>query len=352
MRCIWENGPSSWSSPSHAMPSMITSTAAWLERSRSVSSMRRMKSPPVARANAQGYGAERMLPRWINPVGDGAKRGRTRPAPEAVVSVMSISSGPRGASFKIQSIQRAGAKLAARSPSRTRRPATILCLNLLGIRQRQAGGVFLSLLHPHPPLVQAGDALGGNVSGHINTIKAGRIKPYDGAIEGAHRLFHAVHILINQCVAANRLANLFHGAAMGHQFAAGGHVNTVHVGVTHRRCSAGKVHLARAGIACHLHDLAAGGATHDGIVHQQHIAALELAADHIELLAHRLLAHTLPRHDEGPAHIAVLDKAFAVWDAQQVSQLRGTGAAGLGDRDDHVDFVGWHGRHHALGKGL
>ena len=39
---------------SQAMPSMITSTAAWLERSRSVSSMRRIKSPPVARANAQG----------------------------------------------------------------------------------------------------------------------------------------------------------------------------------------------------------------------------------------------------------------------------------------------------------
>ena len=44
--------------------------------------MRKMKSPPLGwcleRANAQGYRAERMLPKWIKPVGDGAKRVRTR----------------------------------------------------------------------------------------------------------------------------------------------------------------------------------------------------------------------------------------------------------------------------------
>jgi hypothetical protein len=36
--------------------------------------MRKMKVPPCDLANAQGYKAERILPRWINPVGDGAKR--------------------------------------------------------------------------------------------------------------------------------------------------------------------------------------------------------------------------------------------------------------------------------------
>jgi hypothetical protein len=55
---------------------MITSTAACDERSTSVSSMRRMKSPPCERANAHGYNAERMLPRWMKPVGEGAKRVR------------------------------------------------------------------------------------------------------------------------------------------------------------------------------------------------------------------------------------------------------------------------------------
>src|SRR3989442_5393802 len=35
------------------------------------------------------------------------------------------------------------------------------------------------------------------------------------------------------------------------------------------------------------------------------LAALELAADGVELLAHRFLARGLARHDEGPAHVAV-----------------------------------------------
>eukprot|EP01038_Epipyxis_sp_PR26KG_P018386 gene18385-25903_t len=89
------------------MPSMMTSTAAWLERSRSVSSMRKMKSPPVARANAQGYSAERILPRWMKPVGDGAKRVRMRPVLVAVVSVITINAGPPWGQFKLGSIRRA-----------------------------------------------------------------------------------------------------------------------------------------------------------------------------------------------------------------------------------------------------
>src|SRR5450830_142245 len=60
------------------MPSRITSTEACVERSRSVSSMRKIKSPSMARANAHGYRAERMLPRWMKPVGDGANRVRMR----------------------------------------------------------------------------------------------------------------------------------------------------------------------------------------------------------------------------------------------------------------------------------
>src|SRR5665647_39077 len=59
------------------MLSRITSTEACVERSRSVSSIRKIKSPPIARANAHGYRAERMLPRWMKPVGDGANRVRT-----------------------------------------------------------------------------------------------------------------------------------------------------------------------------------------------------------------------------------------------------------------------------------
>ena len=49
-------------------------------RSWSVSSMRRMKVPPVLRAQSQLKSAVRTPPMWRYPVGDGAKRRRGLPA--------------------------------------------------------------------------------------------------------------------------------------------------------------------------------------------------------------------------------------------------------------------------------
>jgi len=48
--------------------------------------------------------------------------------------------------------------------------------------------------------------------------------------------------------------------------------------------------------------------------------------------------------------VAVFHEAFAVGQAQQLGQLGGAGAAGFGDRDDHIDFVRRHGGDHALGQ--
>src|SRR5688572_5869249 len=45
-----------------------------VDRSRSVSSRRRMKRPPLARANRSLSSAVRILPAWSRPVGLGAKR--------------------------------------------------------------------------------------------------------------------------------------------------------------------------------------------------------------------------------------------------------------------------------------
>ena len=139
---------------------------------------------------------------------------------------------------------------------------------------------------------------------------------------------------------------------MRHQFLAGRHIDAIDIGVAHGRCSAGQIDLAGTSVARHLHNFVAGGAAHDGIVHQQHVAALEFAGNGVELLPHRLFSHRLPRHDEGATHIAVFHKAFAVRQAQQLRQLRGAGSAGFGDGDDHVNLVGRHGRDHALGQRL
>src|SRR5690625_7019793 len=56
------------------MPSRMACTELSLERSRSVSSMRRTNCPPVARAASQANSAVLAPPICKSPVGEGAKR--------------------------------------------------------------------------------------------------------------------------------------------------------------------------------------------------------------------------------------------------------------------------------------
>src|SRR4051794_17983479 len=76
-RSDWKIGPSSKSSSSQTSASRICSTFSGVERSRSVSSIRRTSSPPRPRAKSQLYSAVLAPPMWRAPVGDGAKRTRT-----------------------------------------------------------------------------------------------------------------------------------------------------------------------------------------------------------------------------------------------------------------------------------
>src|SRR5512133_882252 len=112
--------------PSQAMLSRITSTAACDERSRSVSSMRRMKVPFCERAKAHGYSAERMLPRWMKPVGEGAKRVRT-----------------------------------------------VMGSGVLGVGQREARGVFFQRVFlAHARGVDARDVVDVDVARHVHAVEA------------------------------------------------------------------------------------------------------------------------------------------------------------------------------------
>src|ERR1700722_19087747 len=67
---------SSQSRFSHFSPSKMESTEAWVLRSTSVSSSRRIMVPPLWRAYNQLKMNVRALPTCRNPVGDGAKRTR------------------------------------------------------------------------------------------------------------------------------------------------------------------------------------------------------------------------------------------------------------------------------------
>ncbi|MFM2065281.1 MAG: hypothetical protein RLZZ584_190 [Pseudomonadota bacterium] len=162
----------------------------------------------------------------------------------------------------------------------------------------------------------------------------------DGRVERGDGALHGIHILVDQGVAADVGADLLDAAVVRDQLLGRGHVDAVDVGVTHRRRGRGHVDLVGAGLARHLHDLLRGRAAHDGVVHQQHVAALEFHGHGVELLAHALLAHRLARHDEGAADVAVLHEAFAVGLAQLLRQLHGRGPARFGNGDHHVDLGG------------
>src|SRR5258705_516605 len=75
----WKKGPSSQVSPSQVSPSRIVRTLSSVERSWSVSSILKMKTPPLRRAKSQLNRAVRAPPTWRNPVGLGAKRTRAAP---------------------------------------------------------------------------------------------------------------------------------------------------------------------------------------------------------------------------------------------------------------------------------
>src|SRR3954451_20343703 len=78
-RCDWKMGPSSKSNSSQRSASRICATFSGVERSRSVSSMRRTNVPPSWRAASQLNSAVRGPPMCSAPVGEGAKRRRIAP---------------------------------------------------------------------------------------------------------------------------------------------------------------------------------------------------------------------------------------------------------------------------------
>jgi hypothetical protein len=186
--------------------------------------------------------------------------------------------------------------------------------------------------------LQPVQVLGRNVAGDVDAIEAGGFHAGQRRIHVHDRLLQRLDVLVDQAVGRDLAADFLDGAAVGDQLVAGRHVDAVHVRVQHRRRSRSEEHLAGAGFARHLHDLAAGGAAHDRVVDQQHVLVLEFGGDGVELLAHRLPAHALPRHDEGAADVAVLDEAFAVLDAQLQRQLDRGRARGIRNRHHDVDF--------------
>ncbi len=125
---------------------------------------------------------------------------------------------------------------------------------------------------------------------------------------------------------------------MSDQLVGGRHVDTVDVREANFRCRRGQIDLLRTRFTGHLNNLLRGGATHDGVIHQQHVLIAELSAVGVQLAAHRFTAQLLAWHDKGAANIAVLHEALAIGFTQDARHLQRDIAGGFRDRDDHIDI--------------
>src|SRR5919107_5182414 len=94
--------------------------------------------------------------------------------------------------------------------------------------------------------------------------------------------------------------------------------------------------FGRAGLEQQLDQLAAGVATHDGVVHHDHPVALDHARQRVELEPDAELAHAVGRLDKGPPHVAVLYEAFRVRDAAPLRVADRRHHPRIGDGDHHI----------------
>src|SRR5882762_10198681 len=192
-----------------------------------------------------------------------------------------------------------------------------------------AFGVVPRVARGIAPDLDVAQVVAGDIPRDVVPVEARGLEVLQPRIGAAHRVLQRVKVLVDERIGADLSRHLLLAAMRGDQLGAGRHVDAVDIGEAHRRRRRGEEHLARARFARHLHDLAAGGAAHDRVVHQQHVLASELHRHRVQLLAHRALAHRLPGHDEGAADVAVLDEALAVGHAQAGRELQRRRAAGV-----------------------
>ena len=124
----------------------------------------------------------------------------------------------------------------------------------------------------------------------------------------ADRLVDALERQVGQRVGAQLGGDLGLRAAVGDHLLARRHVDPVVAGVADRRRGDAHVHLARARVAQHLHDLARGVAAHDRVVDDDEALARDDLGQRVELQPQAVLAQLLAGLDERARDVAVLDR--------------------------------------------
>src|SRR5438132_2619512 len=149
----------------------------------------------------------------------------------------------------------------------------------------------------------------------LNQVFAGEAGVAERARLGLGGLVHPVLREVAEAVGGDVLGDLGLGVRGGDQLAAHGSVDAVEARPAGGRRADAQVHFARAGIADHLDDLAAGRAADDRIVDHHHALAADDAGDRVELELDAEVADRLRRLDEGAADVMTADEPHVVRDS-------------------------------------
>ena len=156
----------------------------------------------------------------------------------------------------------------------------------------------------------------------------------------AHAAVEVLHGQVAQGVGLHEGGDLSQGHVGGDEVLALGRVDAVEAGVGRGRAGDAHVHLRRTGLAHHLHDLLAGGATHDAVVHQHHALARQQVADRVQLHLHAEAADGLFGLDEGAPDVVVADDAEVEGDAGLLGVAQGRADATVRHRHHQIRFHG------------
>ena len=213
------------------------------------------------------------------------------------------------------------------------RSAARLCTDVTAVRRRRNGNAAQA---------RAGPASSSSANlPFASSVRSSGYSPEKQASQcvaalAADRLVDALEREVGERVALQVLGDLLDRAPVGDHLLRRRHVDAVVAGVADRRRGDAHVHLGRAGVAQHLHDLARGVAAHDRVVDDDQALALDDLAQRVELHPQAVLAQLLAGLDERARDVAVLDQAVVARQARRLRVAGGGGVARVGHRDHHV----------------
>src|SRR5215204_1829621 len=175
--------------------------------------------------------------------------------------------------------------------------------------------------------------LARRASRRVVAVEAGAAEAVLPLLRGGH---HRISREIGEGGGPDLGPDLLHCQVRSYQLVRAIHVDAVVAGALDRGRRDPEVDLGCTCFKEQLDQLAAGVATYDGVVYDDHPVAFDHARQRVELEPYAELAHTVGRLDESPPDVAVLYEALRVRDAAPLRVADRRHHPRIGDGDEHV----------------